>query len=91
MKAFLEKLMGPSWRTSSAGLIETIVVLGGAWLALPEDIRTNPKVYVPALLAALVKFLKDSQTKDKAVSGNASEGFTVAQKDGETKVIPPNP
>jgi hypothetical protein len=90
MQSFLEKLFGPSWRTSTTGLIETAILLGGAWLALPEATRSDPKVFIPALVAALVKTLKDLQTKDKAVSGNATQGYMVAEK-GETKIIPPTP
>ena len=89
MKALLEKLLGVSWRTSASGLVETVIILGTVWLALPEETRTDPKVFIPAIIGALVKTLKDLQTKDKAVSGNASQGYMIAEK-GETKIIPPN-
>ncbi len=89
MKAFLERLCGPNWRTSASGLVETGIIVATAILMLPAEIWNDWRAVSLAILAILSKTVKDFQTKDKAVSGNAAEGYTVAQKDGTTESLPP--
>lgn len=88
-KTLIERIIGINWRTSITGLLETIVVLGAAWAMLPEETRENPWVWGPALAAALLKTIKESQTKDKQVAGNPSEGHVIGKRDEPPRVIPP--
>lgn len=89
MKALLEKLVGVNFRTSLAGMVETGIIVATAILMLPAEIWNDWRAVSLAILAILSKTVKDFQTKDKAVSGNAAEGYSVAQKDGTAVELPP--
>ncbi|HEX2746994.1 MAG TPA: hypothetical protein VHM91_03260 [Verrucomicrobiales bacterium] len=83
MKTAIEKLLGVNWRSTLTGILTTLTVLCGAWLALPEDTLANPRVWIPALLAALLKTLGDTNAKDRQVSGNPGTGFVVGPSPDE--------
>lgn len=88
MKTLIEKIFGVNWRTTLSGLLTTLTVLYGAWLALPEATRTNPSVWIPAILAALFKTVQDVNGKDKQVTGAPGTIVKVApSKDEMPRVI----
>ena len=92
MKTPWETIAGINWRTSLIGFCETIVVLGGAYMFLPESVRDNPLAITVALAGALLKTLKEAQTKDKQVTGTPGTGYIVGPKADETpRYIAPLP
>jgi len=84
MKTTWENIAGINWRTSIIGFLETVVVLGGAYMFLPDSIRDNPIAITVALAGALLKTLKESQIKDKQVSGAPGTGYIVAPHANDT-------
>lgn len=83
MKTLIERIAGVNWRTTITGILTTLTVLYGAWIALPETTRTNPAVWIPAILAALFKTLQDVNGKDKQVSGTPATGQIVGPSETE--------
>ena len=62
----LAPLLGPNWRTTLSGVLSTVIALVAAYHAFPEEIRSDPKVYIPALIAALARIVQAHATKDAA-------------------------
>ncbi len=89
MKTPWEILVGVNWRTSLIGLLETIVALGAAYALLPDSVRNDPLAITVALCVALLKTLKESQTKDKQVTGTPGTGYIVGTKNTDTRHIAP--
>lgn len=64
-------LGGANWRTWTSGLVETACLIVIALCALPSDIWSNPRVYIPSAALIIAKTVKDFVTKDKQVTGGS--------------------
>jgi hypothetical protein len=76
--------LGANWRTSVSGYLETVCVIVIALCALPTDVWTNPRVWIPATALVIAKTIKDTLTKDKNVTGGniqqTSDGSVAGNK-----------
>ena len=90
MKTLIEKLLGVNWRTTLRGIRTTASVLCGVWLTLPPEMLRDPRVWVPAVIAALLKTVGDANGKDRQVSGTPGTGTIVGTKGEEPRIIDPN-
>lgn len=88
----IERIFGPNWRSTLYGFLTKVSFAWTAWNALPESARTDPNVFIPALLTFLTGMVQDANTKDKQVSGTPGTGQIVGAKGVEPRIVePPNP
>lgn len=83
----MEQWLGVNWRTKLAGLAETLGVLAVGLAVIPPEHWQHPRLWIPAVLAAIAKTMKDLNTKDKQVSG----GSVLAKSSREVRVVEPKP
>lgn len=97
MKELLIRLFGANYRTTLTGIGAVIMSALAAVAALPYQLGDVSLLIPPEWKAAVfkwsmiaataLKILNSIFTKANNVSGNASDGFTVATKKGEEKAL----
>lgn len=81
---------GANWKTSTSGYIETACVIVIALCALPAEVWTNPKVWIPSVALLIAKTVKDTLTKDKNVTGGTvpqTAGGAVADSGTQSSLV----